>query len=43
MDFTDSVTTAPVLKSFEECQSKLDYYTDLWLTASEELENCPEI
>lgn len=43
MDFTDSVTTAPVLKAFEECQSKLDYYTDLWLTASEELENCPEI
>lgn len=43
MDFTDSLTTAPVLKAFEECQSKLDYYTDLWLTASEELENCPEI
>jgi len=34
---------ADVLKAFEECQSKLDYYTDLWLTASEELENCPEI
>jgi ATP-binding cassette, subfamily F, member 3 len=39
MDFTDSTATAPVLKSFEEAKSKLDYYSEMWLEATEELES----
>lgn len=39
MDFTDSAKTAPVLKTFEEVKSKLDYYSDLWMEATEELES----
>ncbi|MDF3028534.1 MAG: transporter related protein [Fluviicola sp.] len=39
MDFTDSAKTAPVLKAFEEVKSKLDYYSDLWMEATEELES----
>ena len=38
MDFTDSAKTAPVLKAFEEMKSKLDYYSDLWMEATELLE-----
>lgn len=39
MDFTDSTKTAPILKAFEEVKSKLDYYSDLWMEATEELES----
>lgn len=39
MDFSDSSKTTPVLKAFEEAKSKLDYYSELWLEATEELEN----
>ena len=38
MDFSDSSKTGPLLKAFEETKSKLDYYSDLWMEASEELE-----
>ena len=41
MDFSDSSKTTPVLKSFEETKSKLDYYSDLWMEANEALENLP--
>lgn len=39
MDFSDSAKTTPVLKAFEEVKSKLDYYSDLWMEAAEELES----
>ncbi len=39
MDFSDSTKTTPVLKAFEEAKSKLDYYSELWLEATEELES----
>lgn len=39
MDFSDSTKTTPVLKAFEEVKSKLDYYSDLWMEATEELES----
>ena len=39
MDFSDSSKTAPVLKAFEEVKSKLDYYSELWMEATEELES----
>jgi ATP-binding cassette subfamily F protein 3 len=39
MDFSDSAKTTPVLKAFEDVKSKLDYYSDLWMEATEELES----
>lgn len=39
MDFSDAAKTTPVLKAFEEVKSKLDYYSDLWMEAAEELES----
>ena len=39
MDFSVSSKTTPVLKSFEETKSKLDYYSDLWMEAVQELES----
>lgn len=39
MDFSDSSKTTPVLKTFEETKSKLDYYSDLWMEANEALES----
>lgn len=42
MDFSDSLKTAPVLKAFEEAKSKLDYYSNLWMEATEELEGILE-
>lgn len=39
MDFSDSAKTTPVLKAFEDVKSKLDYYSDLWMEAAEELES----
>lgn len=39
VDFSDSAKTGPLLKAFEEAKSKLDYYSDLWMEATEEMEN----
>lgn len=41
-DFTDMSVTGPLLKSFEEAKSKLDYYTECWMQSSEELEQMTE-
>ncbi len=41
-DFTDSIKTTPLLKSFEETKTKLDYYSNLWMEANEQLENLHE-
>ncbi len=38
-DFSDTSVTGPLLKAFEEAKSKLDYYSDLWMEATEEMEN----
>jgi ATP-binding cassette subfamily F protein 3 len=43
MDFSNTALTGPVLKAFEEAKSKLDYTSDLWLEACEELENLPTL
>ena len=42
LDFSDMAVTGPVLKSFEEAKSKLDYYTECWMQSSEELEQILE-
>jgi ATP-binding cassette subfamily F protein 3 len=42
-DFSDSAKTTPLLKQFEETKSKLDFYSDLWMEAAEQLENLVEL
>ncbi len=41
-DFGNNEITAPLLKQFEETKSKLDYYTDIWMQATEDLDQIKE-
>ncbi len=43
LDFTDTATASPVLKSFEQAKQQLDETTDAWMEASEALEAIPAI
>lgn len=43
LDFSDTETTTPVLKSFEQAKQQLDETTDAWMEASEALEAIPAV